>query len=93
VNVEKNGRKLAELRSGDFVGEIGFVKRTAAAATVTVLEPTRYVAWPKAALRGLLERNPSMAVVLNAELTEDMADKLARRTGMTGGFQPPTLPT
>lgn len=93
VNVEKNGRKLAELRSGDFVGEIGFVKRTAAAATVAVLEPTRYVAWPKAALRSLLERNPSMAVVLNAELTEDMADKLARRTGTTGVFQPPTLPT
>lgn len=93
VNVEKNGRKLAELRSGDFVGEIGFVKRTPAAATVTTLDPTRYVAWPKGALRSLLERHPSMAVVLNAELTEDMADKLARRTGFTGAFRPPTLPT
>ena len=93
VEVEKNGRKLAELRSGDFVGEIGFVKSAPAAATVTVIEPTRCVAWPKADLRGLLERNPSMAVVLNAELTEDMADKLARRTGLTGAFQPPKLPT
>jgi CRP-like cAMP-binding protein len=91
VKVEKNARTLAELRSGDFVGEIGFVKGTPAAATVTVLEPTRYVAWPKAALRSLLERNPSMAVVLNAELTEDMADKLARRTGFTGAFRPPTV--
>jgi CRP-like cAMP-binding protein len=91
VNVEKNGRKLAELRSGDFVGEIGFVKRTPAAATVTVLEPTRYVAWPKPALRSLLDRNPSMAIVLNAELTEDMADKLARRTGLTGTFRPPVI--
>jgi CRP-like cAMP-binding protein len=93
VNVEKNGRKLAELRAGDFIGEIGFVKGTPAAASVTVLEPTRYVAWTRAALRGLLERNPSMAVVLNAELTEDMADKLARRTGLTGAFRPPTVPT
>lgn len=93
VNVEKNGRNLTELRSGDFIGEIGFVKRTPAAATVTTLDPTRYVAWQKDALRSLLERNPSMAVVLNAELTEDMADKLARRTGFTGAFRPPTLPT
>lgn len=93
VSVEKNGQKLAELRSGDFVGEIGFVKRTPAAASVITIEPTRYVAWQKSALRSLLERNPSMAVVLNAELTEDMADKLARRTGFTGAFQPPTLPT
>ena len=93
VNVEKNGRKLAELRAGDFIGEIGFVKRAPAAATVTVLEPTRYVSWPKAELRSLLERNASMAIVLNAELTEDMAGKLARRTGFTGAFRPPTLPT
>jgi len=92
VRVEKNGRMLAELRSGDFVGEIGFVRQTAAAADVTTIEPTRYVAWEKGALRRLLERNPSMAIVLNAELTEDMAEKLARRTGFTGAFAPPNLP-
>lgn len=62
-------------------------------SAVTTLDPTRYVAWQKGALRSLLERHPSMAVVLNAELTEDMADKLSRRTGFTGAFQPPTLPT
>jgi CRP-like cAMP-binding protein len=89
VRVEKNGRMLAELRSGDFVGEIGFVKQTAAAADVTTIEPTRYVSWEKDALRRLIERNPSMGIVLNAELTEDMADKLARRTGTTGRFAPP----
>ncbi len=89
VRVEKNGRLLAELRSGDFIGEIGFVKQTAAAANVTTTEPTRYVSWEKEALRRLIERNPSMSLVLNAELTEDMADKLARRTGSTGAFAPP----
>jgi CRP-like cAMP-binding protein len=86
VMVEKNGRKLTELRSGDFIGEIGFVKGTPAAASVTTVEPTRYVAFEKRALRALIDRNPSMGIVLNAELTEDMADKLARRTGMTGTF-------
>lgn len=91
VVVEKNNRKLAELRSGDFVGEIGFVKGTAAAATVTTLEPTRYVSWEKDSLRRLIDRNPSMGIVLNAELTEDMADKLARRTGFTGAFAPPKI--
>ena len=42
---------------------------------VTTLEPTRYVAWEKRALRSLIDRNPSMGIVLNAELTEDMADQ------------------
>ncbi|MEO6259536.1 MAG: cyclic nucleotide-binding domain-containing protein [Thermoanaerobaculia bacterium] len=93
VTVEKNGRKLADLRAGDFVGEIGFIKGTRAAASVAVREPTRYVAWEKTSLRSLLDRNPSMALVLNAELTEDMADKLARRTGLTGAFTPPVIPS
>lgn len=92
VEVEKNGRRLAELRSGDFVGEISFVKGTPAAATVTTLEPTRYVSWPCTALRQLLDRNPSMGMVLQAELSEDMADKLSRRTGMTGTMAPIVLP-
>lgn len=91
VKVERGGRTLAELRSGDFIGEIGFVKGTPAAATVTTLESSRYVAWERDALRQLIDRNPSMSIVLNAELTEDMADKLARRTGFTGAFVPPKM--
>jgi hypothetical protein len=87
--VEKNGTKLTELRSGDFVGEMSFVTGRPAAAQVTTLEPTRYLGWERSALRALLDRNPSMRVALQAELSDDMARKLARRTGLTGRFVAP----
>ena len=52
---------------------------------MTVLEPARYVAWPKAALRILLERNPSMAVVLNADRLIRWATVRSTMRGIAGG--------
>jgi hypothetical protein len=87
--VEKSGTKVTELRGGDFAGEMSFMTGLPAAATVTTLEATRYLAWEKNALRRLLDRNPSMRNALQAELSDDMAKKLARRTGLTGRFVAP----
>jgi CRP-like cAMP-binding protein len=91
AHVEKNGQKLTELRGGDFVGEMGFLTGQAAAARVVTSEPTRLLRWDRGALRKLLDRNPSMRNALQAELSDDMARKLARRTGVTGRFAPPVV--
>ena len=91
AGVDKNGRRIAELRAGDFVGEMSFITGLPSAATVTTLEPTRCLVWPKNDLRSLLDRNPAMRVSLQAQLGEDMARKLGRRTGLTGVFQPPAV--
>ena len=92
AKVEKNDVKLTELRGGDFVGEMSFVTGQPAAARVTTAEPTRYLAWKRDELRKLMDRNPSMRLALQAELSQDMARKMARRTGFTGRFvAPPDL--
>ena len=63
-------------RDGTFVGEISFIKGGAATATVRTTVETRYIAWPKAELRGLLRRNPAMASTLQTVFTEDLTKKL-----------------
>ena len=90
--VEKNGQVLAELSGGDFAGEMSFVTGMPAAAMVKTTEPTRYLAWEKSALRQLLDRNPSMRGPLQSELAEDMARKMARRTGLTGKMDAIVMP-
>ena len=58
VGVETNGQEVVRLRDGNFIGEVSFITGGAATATVRALGPTRYVAWPKEAIRQLLNRNP-----------------------------------
>ena len=86
--VEKNGKRLTELRGGDFVGEMSFLTGQPTAARVVTTEPSRCLRWERAALQALLDRNPSMRNALQAELSDDMARKLARRTAVTAQFAP-----
>ena len=79
VSVELNGKELARLKDGNFVGEVSFITGGAATATVRALLPTRYVSWPKEAIRQLLNRNPSMKFAMQAMLSTDLSKKLMRR--------------
>jgi CRP-like cAMP-binding protein len=79
VGVELNGKELARLKDGNFVGEVSFITGGAATATVRALQPTRYVKWPKEAIRQLLNRNPSMRFAMQAMLSTDLSKKLMRR--------------
>jgi hypothetical protein len=79
VSVELNGKELAKLKDGNFVGEVSFITGGAATATVRALLPTRYVSWPKEAIRQLLNRNPSMRFAMQAMLSTDLSKKLMRR--------------
>ena len=79
VSVELNGKELAKLKDGNFVGEVSFITGGAATATVRALLPTRYVSWPKEAIRQLLNRNPSMRFAMQAMLSTDLSKKLMHR--------------
>jgi hypothetical protein len=79
AGVERNGKEVARLKDGNFIGEVSFITEGTATATVRALEPTRYVAWPKAAVRSLLNRNPSMRFAMQSVLSTDLSKKLARR--------------
>jgi predicted pyridoxine 5'-phosphate oxidase superfamily flavin-nucleotide-binding protein len=72
AEVRKGRRVVNEVRSGDFIGEIGLVSRSPATATVTALEPVRALAVTTLAFRALLRRVPS--------LTDRVLEALAART-------------
>jgi hypothetical protein len=79
VAVELNGKELARLKDGNFIGEVSFITGGAATATVRAVMPTRYVAWPKEAISQLLNRNPSMRFAMQAMLSTDLSKKLMHR--------------
>jgi len=79
AGVEKNGKEVAKLKDGNFIGEVSFITEGVATATVRALMPTRYVAWPKTAIKSLLNRNPSMRFAMQAMLSTDLSKKLIHR--------------
>jgi hypothetical protein len=79
VGVETNGKEVARLKDGNFIGEVSFITGGAATATVRALQPTRYIAWPKAAISQLLNRNPSMRFAMQSMLSTDLSKKLMHR--------------
>jgi hypothetical protein len=79
VGVESEGKEVARLKDGNFIGEVSFITGGAATATVRALGPTRYVAWPKEAIKQLLNRNPSMRFAMQAMLSTDLSKKLMHR--------------
>ncbi len=79
VGVETNGKEVATLKDGNFIGEVSFITGGDATATVRALTPTRYIAWPKVAISKLLNRNPSMRFAMQSMLSTDLSKKLMRR--------------
>ena len=95
VAVETKGKEVAKLKDGNFIGEVTFMTGGAATATVRALQPTRYIAWPKEAIKQLLHRNPSMRFAMQALLSTDLSKKLIHRApsfrgkiGLTSIFKP-----
>jgi Cyclic nucleotide-binding domain len=74
--VSKAGRSFP-IRPLAFIGEIGFLRKTPATATVTVEPGTCYVEWPAKALSALQLRRPSIKIALDGLLASDMAAKMA----------------
>ncbi len=80
AGVEAGGRKITELKDGDFIGEISFIKGGVATATVRATEPTKYLIWSKANLKQLLKSNPSMSFALQKVISTDVVEKLTNVT-------------
>ena len=72
-------KEVAKLKDGNFIGEVSFITEGMATATVRALMPTRYIAWPKVAVKALLSRNPSMRFAMQAMLSTDLSKKLMKR--------------
>lgn len=60
AEVHRKGRKVANLRSGDFLGEIALITGEPRTATVTTTKPSRLLVITAQAFRTLLRDLPSM---------------------------------
>ena len=76
VDVEVDGESVATLGPGHFVGEMSFVTKEEASATVSVTEELEYLCWSRDALEARLEKSPEIRGPLQLLLGADIAHKL-----------------
>jgi CRP-like cAMP-binding protein len=77
-SVELDGKHVANVTGGQFIGEMGFLTQHNASARVSAAQTTEYLAWPTAKLRALLAASPALHVKLQGVLGSDLIVKLRR---------------
>jgi CRP-like cAMP-binding protein len=70
VDVRRSGKKLATLRSGEFFGEMALVSDLPRSATVTATKPVRALVIGDRDFRGMLVREPRIALKLMEAFVE-----------------------
>jgi len=74
AEVRRKGRKVADLRAGDFLGEIALLTGRPRNATVTTTKPSRVLVITAQAFRTLLRDVPSLQLKVLDALAERLAD-------------------
>ena len=74
ARVTRNGRKLADLGPGDWVGEIALLTKAKRTATVTTTSPVRALVLTDRGFRRVVEVMPSIAM----KVLTSVADRLAK---------------
>jgi CRP/FNR family transcriptional regulator, cyclic AMP receptor protein len=76
VRVSKNGRTLADLGPGSWVGEIALLTRQPRTATTTATSPLKALVIVDSDFRRTLEEMPSIAMKVLSSVAERMSDTL-----------------
>jgi CRP/FNR family cyclic AMP-dependent transcriptional regulator len=79
VRVDHDGKKLAELGPGDWLGEMAILSEGTRTATATTTEPTRAFVVPHREFHSLMDQMPSV----RTSVLECVADRLRRLEGDT----------
>ena len=74
--VRVDGQEVAQRKGGQFVGEISYLTKATATATVEVLEPSRYLFWERPHLEALLEKEPTLYYAMLSSMNFDLITKL-----------------
>jgi CRP-like cAMP-binding protein len=74
VDVQKNGRRIRELKAGDFFGEIALVSDAPRTATVTTSSPVRALVVTDRSFRTLLRHSPSIQLKVIQALADRLTD-------------------
>ena len=76
VDVLVNDNKVAELKDGQFVGEMSFLTEKPATATCKVEHNAECLVWPQKDFKDLLKRNPSLYFTIQSLLSEQVSNNL-----------------
>jgi len=77
AEVQKNGRRVNTLGSGDFLGEIALVTKQPRTATVTTTKPTRALVISDRDFLTLLKRSPEVSQGIVQAMGERLAPELS----------------
>ena len=76
VDVVVGIEPVAELRDGQFVGEMSFLTEKPATATCVVKHDTECMVWNQESFKDLLKRNPSLYFSIQSLLSAQVSDAL-----------------
>ena len=72
VDVVVENKKVAELKDGQFVGEMSFLTEKTATATCIVKHNTECLVWKQPEFKELLKRNPSLYYTIQSLLSNQL---------------------
>ena len=72
VDVNVKGEKVAELKDGQFVGEMSFLTEKSATADCVVKHDTECLMWKQPEFKDLLKRNPSLYYTIQGLLSNQL---------------------
>ena len=72
VDVAVDGKMVAQLKDGQFVGEMSFLTEKSATATCTVKHDAECLVWKQKEFKDLLKRNPSLYYTIQSLLSNQL---------------------
>ena len=72
VDVAVDGKGVAQLKDGQFVGEMSFLTEKSATATCIVRHDTECLVWKQPEFKELLKRNPSLYYTIQGLLSNQL---------------------
>lgn len=82
ARVVVQGRTVAEVKEGLFVGEMSFLTEAPATAEVVVNLPLRYLSWDRDEFREYLDERPPLRFAMLGLLGLDLTKKIRRSVGL-----------
>ena len=76
VDVLVDNEQIAQLKDGEFVGEMSFLTEKVATATCKVKYDAQCLVWKQREFKELLKRNPSLYFTIQSVLSAQVSDKL-----------------
>jgi|TARA_B100000035_G_scaffold250285_1_gene219243 hypothetical protein len=78
VDVQVNGEDIAQLKDGEFVGEMSFLTEKVATATCRVKYDAICLVWKQREFKDLLKRNPSLYFTIQSLLSSQVSSNLVK---------------